>query len=59
VRTCQENYLKYLSAQDDFYTFTAPLDPRLPGGGGYRIIGLNTPKANITGVNAGDDRPQP
>src|SRR6185295_3159790 len=25
----------------DFYTVTAPIDPRLPNGGGYRILGLN------------------
>jgi hypothetical protein len=44
LHACQENYLKYISATDDFYTVTAPLDPRLPGGGGYRILGLNTAK---------------
>jgi hypothetical protein len=44
VTACQQNYLDYLSATDDFYTVMAPLDPRLPGGGGYRILGLNTSK---------------
>jgi hypothetical protein len=44
LRTCQENYLNYISATDDFFTVLAPTDPRLPGGGGYRILGLNTSK---------------
>ena len=44
VTTCQENYLNYISTTDDFFTVVAPLDPRLPGGGGYRILGLNTAK---------------
>jgi hypothetical protein len=41
VRTCQENMLRYSSPTYDFYTVTAPSDPRLPNGGGYRILGLN------------------
>jgi hypothetical protein len=40
VTTCQENYLNYSSPNHDFYTLQAPLDPRLPGGGGYIIKGL-------------------
>ncbi len=45
LRACQEGYLNYTSLSHDFYTFVAPIDPRLPGGGGYRILGLNTDKA--------------
>ena len=30
----------------DFYTVIAPSDPRLPNGGGYRILGLNTEGLN-------------
>jgi hypothetical protein len=44
VTTCQQNYLNYLSTTDDFYTVVAPTDPRLPNGGGYRILGLNNTK---------------
>jgi hypothetical protein len=46
VRACQEGYLNYTSTTQDFYSVVAPLDPRLPGGGGYRILGLNTAKAS-------------
>jgi hypothetical protein len=31
--------LAYSSPTYDFYTVKAPTDPRLPGGGGYTIIG--------------------
>jgi hypothetical protein len=43
VTTCQNNYLNYVSTTDDFFTVVVPTDPRLPGGGGYRILGLNNP----------------
>ena len=49
VTSCQQGYLDYTSATHDFYTVVAPLDPRLPGGGGYRVLGLNTSKLNVPG----------
>ena len=42
VRTCQDNMLHYSNPSYDFYTFTVPVDPNLPGGGGYKLLGLNT-----------------
>jgi hypothetical protein len=45
VRACQDAALDYTSRSYDFFTVLAPTDPRLPGGGGYRILGLNDTKA--------------
>jgi hypothetical protein len=42
VRSCNETFLNYTHPDYHFYNYTAPVDPRLPGGGGYRITGLNT-----------------
>jgi hypothetical protein len=47
VRACQDGNLAYTNPSYDFYTVTAPLDPRLPGGGGYKILGLNTEKTSL------------
>jgi hypothetical protein len=41
---CFNRQLDYESDQHDFYMFTAPIDPRLPNGGGYVIRGLSTQK---------------
>jgi hypothetical protein len=43
---CQEATLDYRNPSYDFYTVIAPSDPRLPNGGGYRILGLNTEGLN-------------
>ena len=39
--------LNYTNPSYDFYTVIAPTDPRLPGGGGYRILGLNDRTATL------------
>jgi hypothetical protein len=45
VTTCQQGYLDYTSPDFDFFTVTAPSDPRLPQGGAYVIKGLNDQSA--------------
>jgi hypothetical protein len=47
VRACQDDVLNYTSASYDFFTVQAPLDPNLPGGGGYLVRGLSNPKATL------------
>jgi hypothetical protein len=42
LEQCQNETLDYRNPSYDFYTVIAPTDPRLPNGGGYRILGLNT-----------------
>ena len=44
-RRCAERHLDFESELFDFYRFTAPIDPRLPGGGGYVIRGSTNQKA--------------
>jgi hypothetical protein len=47
MRACQDGNLRYSNPSYDFYTVIAPSDPRLPNGGGYRILGLNTEKTSL------------
>jgi hypothetical protein len=53
---CMRDLLEYKSDTYDFYGIQAPLDPRLPGGGGYVVEGIPTVKPGAdtsnTGVNA-------
>jgi hypothetical protein len=44
---CQNGYLNYTSSQYDFFSVRAPLDPRLPGGGGYLVRGVANPKTSL------------
>jgi hypothetical protein len=47
VRACQDGVLNYTSQSYDFFTVTAPLDPRLPGGGGYKVLGVYDSKRTL------------
>ena len=49
---CMQNLLNFSSPTYDFYSVQAPLDPRLPGGGGYTVPGFATLKQ--TGCSATD-----
>jgi hypothetical protein len=51
ITACQQDYLNLASPYYDFYSVTAPDDARLPGGGNYRVVGLNaaTVTCPITG----------
>jgi hypothetical protein len=47
-RTCNANYLNFNDPYSyDFYSVVAPSNPLLPGGGGYVIRGLDTPKFSL------------
>jgi hypothetical protein len=51
---CLQGYLNYQSdSAYQFYQLRAPVDPRLPGGGGYLLTGLATGAVNAAGVATG------
>jgi len=41
---CIDNLMKFQAKDHDFYSFRAPVDPRLPNGGGYVIKGVANQK---------------
>jgi hypothetical protein len=47
---CQQGYANYTNTQYDFFTFQAPQDARLPGGGGYVMRGLDNPAPGTSTV---------
>jgi hypothetical protein len=51
ITACQEGYLNFTSPSYDFYSVLAPTDPRLPGGGGYRVVGLNATALTVPSGN--------
>ena len=44
LEECQQAYLNYRANSHDLFQVMAPVDPRLPGGGGYLVLGNSTPK---------------
>ena len=51
---CMQNYLNYIPDDIyDFYSVRAPVDTRLPDGGGYRIYNSNQDRPNNQLPNAG------
>lgn len=45
---CMDDLLNFKSSTWDFYGVQAPVDPRLPGGGGYVVQGIATLKPGAT-----------
>jgi hypothetical protein len=50
LRDCQQGFLDYTSPDYDFFSVQAPLDSRLPGGGGYVVRGVDNPRTTISTV---------
>jgi hypothetical protein len=51
LQACDQALLNYSSPSYDFYAVTAPTDPNLPGGGGYKILGLNDVKTAAPSIS--------
>jgi hypothetical protein len=49
---CNDALLNYSSQSYDFFSVTAPTDSRLPGGGGYRVLGLYDSKPTLVPAQA-------
>jgi hypothetical protein len=58
VVDCMQGYLNFTNPNYDFYSVTAPNDPDLPGGGGYRVVGLASYDPTVTGGNAQTNNPR-
>jgi hypothetical protein len=53
TKQCMADLLNYASNDYDFYGVRAPVDPRLPDGGGYLIEGIATAKLSGVSGNSG------
>jgi hypothetical protein len=54
MATCNQNFLNFNDPYTyDFYSGVAPSNPLLPGGGGYVIRGIDTPKLTLPGGQPG------
>jgi hypothetical protein len=55
AQQCMQDLLNFQSNFYDFYGVRAPLDARLPGGGGFVVQGIATPQCGTYSSNPGEE----